>query len=312
MIAKKVTIFYAIPLSVNNVWDVEKAARYFSYYDIIVFGSGVEDPNDEFHEENREIIRRILKTGKREIFGYLDVGVNTNNFSMREISEIVENWRRVDASGIFLDNAGFINEVSRERLNEVVDHIHSRGLSVMVNCWNPDDVLGSFIDPLYNPRGIESHLGPNDYYLNESFVVNTEAFKRNDGFQSQIDIKIKSERCIKYRCSKGIKIIAIGIVNYHNYLDEEINFFFKMHECFSLIYSFDGYGVCDYMYASPTSLMRFHNYLEIDGYYIKNPLPHIRVNEDFTEWRRKLENGIEIVAHLNNSKKERFYKYIGL
>ena len=306
---RKLTIFYGVPISVNNTWDINKAARYFMYYDTIVLGANLQDPEHEEYTSTKEIIRIIKREKARmEIFGYIDIGVTTNDYSLDKIFKMINDWKVLNVDGLLLDNCGFINETPRERLNAVVDYAHDHGLKVMVNSWSIDDVLSDEVEPLYNPKGLKSHITAGDYYLNESFVVNTVAYKDNDGFQDTLDIKIKSERAIRYRVTKGIKIAAIGIIRYHDFLNEKIEFYFKMMETLALIYSYDSYGISDYMYAATSAALKFPKYFEpkCDIYSI-NPLDEIKINKELTEWNRRTDCH-SFLVHIDNSKKEYYYK----
>lgn len=305
----KITIFYGVPISVNNVWDIERASKYFAFYDTIIFGAEIQDISHEFYKSSEQIIRYIKKIkSNAKIFGYLDIGVTTNNYSHQKMMEIVDDWKKLNIDGILLDNCGYINETPRSRLNAVVDFIHNKNLSVIVNSWNLDDVLADEINPIYNPSGLKSHITVGDYYLNESFVINSVAYKKNNGFQDSLDIKIKSERGIKYRETKGVQLLSIGIVEYNRFLPEQIDFYFKMHETMALIYSYDGYGITDYMYASKTATLKFPKYFEpkCDIYKI-NPLDEIEINNDLTHWIRKTDCHV-FEVYIDNKNKNYSYK----
>ncbi|MGQ4833697.1 MAG: hypothetical protein ACP6IS_07365 [Candidatus Asgardarchaeia archaeon] len=306
---KKLCIYYGYPLAVNNVWDIEKAATYFSFFDIVVFGKNLEEPSHEAHNSTKKIISLFHKNKPNGlIFGYLDIGITTSNFSIETLKQKLEKISAMDMDGVLLDNAGYINETPRERLNSVVDFAHNLGLSVMVNAWNPDEVLGDYVNPLFNPNGIESFIGKNDFYLNESFVVNTVAFADRDGFQDNMDIIVKSQKSIKYRIKKGVKILGVGIADFSNLIDKDLEFYYNFVEAMALVYSFDGYGLCDYMYSSKFGTLHFFRPRQIPhNFYSLNPLPEITINESKTEWIRR-KNSMSVLVHIDTVKR---HYYVG-
>ncbi|MBU2103389.1 MAG: hypothetical protein KKF80_08320 [Candidatus Omnitrophica bacterium] len=95
----------------------------------------------------------------------MDMGVSpvpAQNLSIITAQKYVDEWVTMGVSGIFWDDAGFDFQVTRDRQNILVNYSHSKGLSVMLNAWNSNDVLvGSPPIPYTS----------NDYCLIESWMI---------------------------------------------------------------------------------------------------------------------------------------------
>jgi hypothetical protein len=140
----KLLIYYATPKLVNNVRDDYAAAAIFAKYNYVVFGAGLESPTHSYHESTKNIIRIIHSLNPSTvIFGYVDLGVTTNNFPLETMQAKALQWKSMDINGVFLDDAGYDFQTPRSRLNHMLDFLHSNQLSGFVNAWNPDDVMGS-------------------------------------------------------------------------------------------------------------------------------------------------------------------------
>ena len=301
----KVIIYYGYPIAVNNCWNIEEAAQYFSYFDLIVFGDMIATPSHAEYENTREIIDKIYELKPSAlIFGYIDIGVRTSNHSIERLRELVDVWSNMKVKGVLLDNAGYIDQTPRARLNDIIDEIHKKGLKVMVNAWYPDEVLSDEINPIYNPNCEKTKLGRDDFYLSESFVVNTVAFAERDGFQPNEDIIIKSEKLVKYRIAKGIKIVGVGIAEFKKLIDIELERYFRFVESLALIYSFDGYGLCDYKYSVESTQIKFFKYTVAPlSFMVDNPLGMIKVSKEQTAWvRENYEFKVYVIIDTNKKR----------
>ena len=163
---KRLAIYYGYPSLVNGAnWDVNKAASEFAFFDVIVFGDGIEHSYHGDHVNTKIIIQKLRSQGK-EIFGYIDMGVfpapPAQNLSIETAQQYVNEWLAMGVSGIFWDDAGFDFHVTRDRQNTLVNYSHGKGLAVMLNAWNPDDVLTSSPSIPYTF---------NDYCLIESWMI---------------------------------------------------------------------------------------------------------------------------------------------
>ncbi|MFN8348847.1 MAG: hypothetical protein U0X91_27860 [Spirosomataceae bacterium] len=187
-------IYYGYPSLINNSkGDLNIASTEFSKFNLIVFGEGLQQTSHPDHANTRTIVGN-LTAKKRLTFGYVDLGVSTNNYSETLLRQQIDDWKNVGISGIMFDDAGYDYKVTRERQNRVVQYCRQLNLRVMMNAWNPDDVLAE-------PNCI---LNDQDYYLAESYLV---------GHDKYIDLtawKKKADICYSYMKEKGIKIVCVA------------------------------------------------------------------------------------------------------
>lgn len=150
--------------------NADRRAAEFGVYDDVVFGAGLElDTHPEHH-----LTSLIISHGdmaQTRVWGYVDLGVSTSNFSESEILARALSWKAMGAHGIFLDDFGHDFGVTRARQNAVVGLIHAIGLPVMANAFDPDDAFSSAVDPVWNPQGSPAALNAGDAYLYESHGV---------------------------------------------------------------------------------------------------------------------------------------------
>jgi len=166
----RLAIYYGWPSLVNGcAGDVECATDAFAGFDLIVLGDGLEHPTHGDHDKTREIISNLTESKGRDvdIYGYIDLGVTTQNLPTDTIKHYVDEWDEMCVAGIFLDDAGQDFGVDRPRLCEVVEYVHGKGVKVFVNAWEPDDVFAD------DPPGVPTCLREGDWYLAESHPVSS-------------------------------------------------------------------------------------------------------------------------------------------
>jgi hypothetical protein len=286
----KLLIYYGTPKGVNGLWNDDLAAHVFAEYDYIVFGADLENPSNPYYLSTKHIISNIRSINPNAtIFGYVDLGVTTNNYSVANLKKMTNQWKLMGAKGIFLDDAGYDFSVSRNRLNAILDYIHSQHVFAIVNAWNPDDVMANLVDSTYNPFGIPTHMGTKDFYLLESFFVNTNTYQSNDGYASTSDYKLRGDKAIYYRNKLGVKMLATNIVDYSMYSDADVQKFFKMAEAAAAIFSLDGYGLSPLEYSASgpnVNIVRSMDYaINYMSYYSTNV--SYQVSPDFTQFTRE-------------------------
>jgi len=154
---KHLLIYYGWPSVINGATDEEQTVREFSKYNYLVLGAGLEDPTHPEHEKTDLIIHRLPTT---RVFGYIDLGVSTTSLSLRQIRRSMRRWKRMGAVGVLLDDFGYDFAVTRQRQNRAVRSAHRLSLSVIANCWDPEDVLLG-----------RHRLGVGDFLLMESWPV---------------------------------------------------------------------------------------------------------------------------------------------
>lgn len=240
----RLLIYYGSPEGINGVWDVGKAAEIFAEYDYIVLGAGLEESKHSYHDSTIEVIR-ITKELHPEvvIFGYVDLGVTTDNHSMAVLQDKTRKWKELGADGIFLDDAGYDYHVSRSRLNETVKFIHNNGMSAFVNAWRPDDIMGSSFDRIYNPRMQVTLLDERDYYLLEDFMLPIDVSNPMSESVFRSKFKTKMDKSLYYRNKLGIRLMSVSVIDYRTFSESAVRKFFRMNEVGSGVFSLDAYGV---------------------------------------------------------------------
>lgn len=191
--AQRFAIYYGWPSAVNGAGDLDEAARVFSQFAIIVLGDGLHQAGHPDNEPTAAIIARLRATGTTTVFGYVDLGVSTQNLPLETIISSSEAWRRIGAAGIFLDDAGEDFGVSVARRDAAVEGVRQLGLRVILNAHDPEDAF----------RG-RARLRPGDGYLFESFQV-------ADGrIQPAAQVFAKADRALELALDAGVDVYAVA------------------------------------------------------------------------------------------------------
>ncbi len=189
----RLAIYYGWPSYMNGAGgNITQALTIFTRFDVIVFGDGIEHPSHGDYT-NTVAINDELRNSNIEVYGYIDLGVTTQNLDSVTISTYIDEWITAGASGIFFDDAGEDYGVTRLRLTSAVAYAHSQGLNVFVNAWNPDDVLSG-----------ATPLRAGDWYLAESHPVSNG---QCPGLNEWWD---KSHQLSAYRNQTGVRIATIS------------------------------------------------------------------------------------------------------
>lgn len=244
-------IYYGIPITVNGSATAQSAAAVFSQYDTVVFGDGLEDPVSP-NNANTAAVIAAMKVNKPgiQVYGYIDLGVTTQNNSIPTITTKIGQWKTTGATGIFLDDAGYDFHTSRQRQNDAIDAVHAASVPVILNAFTAADVLDPAVDATYNAGGVGTHLTIGDGYLIESWVVNSVAYSGTGGWETSSDIKTRGDAAQSYRATLGIKVYAEGSVRWGDVSAPNQALFFAELEALSSIYSWDGYGMDTYQFGA--------------------------------------------------------------
>jgi hypothetical protein len=184
-----IAIYYGYPSLVNGAkGDLDKAARTFDAYSILVIGDRLELPD---HPDHSNVVHLLPKLHNTKVFGYVCIG-STQNLSMEDVRRRVFGWKQTGVHGVFLDEAGRDYGVSHDRREEIIDIAHREGLSVFVNAFQPADVFDQ-----------GTHLTKGDYYLLESFIVRNGVIDNTGLMNSRI------RQALKFRERYNIGIIGV-------------------------------------------------------------------------------------------------------
>lgn len=252
--AFKLLIYYGYPSTVNGIPTLSGIAQALSEYDVIVLGSGLEDPSHPDHNNTLNIISQVhTYRPSTLIFGYIDLGVSTSNYSLAQMQTYTSQWKAMGVNGIFWDDAGYDFYTTRARQNAMILYARNLGLITFMNSFRPEDVFSSTIDPLFNPTGAASVMSANDWFLLESFPFNTYAYQANQGWLDRATLINRINSATSYRASFGSKIAATSPVDYAVLNNAQKHYLRAMIQALGFIFSLDAYGDCAYGYSASGS-----------------------------------------------------------
>ena len=247
-------IYYGWPSSINGTYSVAGAAAELGQYDYVVLGDGLEKSSHGDHANTVGIIADP-QMADTKVFGYIDLGVTTQNLPMAEITTRVDEWQATGAQGILFDDFGYDWGTTRQRQNEAVAYAHGRGMSVLANAFRPEDAFGSQVDPFHNPAGTATNLNAGDYYLYESYQI------RETAFVSEADWQAKSVGLQAYRAAIGFKVLAVTTNDAANAYGEQ-KFFYAWYSALMDEYEAVGWG--EYNFSAATAQAPFRARPSID------------------------------------------------
>jgi hypothetical protein len=243
--------------SATNSWVNEKVAQDMAKYSILVFGDGIQDPSHGDYSNTQVIIPRIKALNPyAKIFGYVSVNQSLANFQTK-----VSQWETLQVDGIFMDEAGYdygtVDTNGRAAFNTKVDYVHGKTYAKLcfANAWNMDHIIGTTNDPSYpnstwNSSLTASKLTSDDYYLLESFPINTTAYSGNGGYENKSDWASRGTKAIGHRNTYGINLIGSGIINNGNSSGQDL-FDFGFNS--SVMFSLEGWGTSDTSYGASSA-----------------------------------------------------------
>lgn len=105
-IPKLLGIYYGWPSLVQGAnYNLTAAVTTFSQFDLIVFGDGISSSTHGDHANTQIIIQSLNNLGKLT-YGYIDLGVTTQNLSIQKMQTTVDDWAAMGIKGILWDDAG--------------------------------------------------------------------------------------------------------------------------------------------------------------------------------------------------------------
>lgn len=237
---KSLLIYYSWPSEINGTYSVDGAAAEMGQYDYVVLGDGLEKTSHSDHDNTAKIIAHADMAATM-VFGYIDLGVSTQNLDISEIKTSVDEWAMMGVTGIFFDDFGYDYGTTRERQNEAVEYVHDIGLSVIANAWKPDDVFNSTVVAKSNPTGLATQLASNDFYLFESLQISEGAYVSETTWQSKADT-LKT-----YQDTLGFKILAVTTNDSANAYDQD-KFYYAWYA--GLMYGYEAIGWGEYWFSA--------------------------------------------------------------
>lgn len=231
-------IFYGVPQQINGKNDPAHSAQILASYDDVVLGAGLQSSSNPNHTSTVSIIStaKAMNPGLI-VWGYLDLGVTTNNWSLTTIGSIVNDWAAAGAQGVFLDHAGTDYGVSRTRLNAALDSVHNLGLVALINATNQADL---------QTNAAALNITSADACLLESVLVNTDG-SNPGGVDSMTNFKNQIDSARANRDATGLRILSSGKIAQTS---SNIGTLRQLNESVALIGGLDGFGVGCALYSA--------------------------------------------------------------
>jgi hypothetical protein len=201
------------------MWKVsEVVAEISASYSYWVVGHTYQDPSHDEYASTVSIMQAVRAAGVK-LYGYIPLGTSSYNYSLAQITTIVDQWKAIGVDGIFLDEYGYDYGVTRQRQIDVVNMVHSKGLPVCANAWVFEefvcDTLAETGWPagdwkyerwlINNPDNLPSPKQTGDSYLIENFCYD------NLGPTTVWDTQ---ERCANIRAlatTKNVELWAVAV-----------------------------------------------------------------------------------------------------
>lgn len=174
----------------------------FGRYDYVVWGDGLDSATHPDHANAVAIIAHSSTSATR-IYGYVDLGVSTQNLPMAEVQARIARWKAMGVDGVLLDDFGYDFGTGRGRQNAAVDYAHGQSLAVIANAFRSEDAFGNAIDAACNPTGVGTHLGASDFFLYESHGVRLGVYEDGPTW------KTRSDALEAYRAALGFRVLSI-------------------------------------------------------------------------------------------------------
>lgn len=249
-------LYFGYPSLVNGaLGDLDKAAAFFTKFDIVVFGDGIYVNSHPEHHLTIQLINKmkVLKPTV-EIFGYIPIG-DTKQMHEVLLKEAIDSWKTMGVTGIYADEFGYDfakdmfgtdTAAMRRRQNMFVDYAHSLFLPVFVNSWDINDAMKDY-------QGVASKLGADDYCLLESFLLGHGLYSSLDVFSARVTA------ANNYHQSKGVKIAAVSTIT-----PSEINSSssstpgFKFAWCGAAMCNFNAFQYTDMYYSATTNQLYYY------------------------------------------------------
>ena len=244
---KKLLIYYGFPSSINATFSVAGAAAEFGQYDYVVLGDGLEKNTHPDHQNTVDIMAHAAMTNTT-VFGYIDLGVTTQNLTISEVKTRIDEWQVTGADGIFFDDFGYDFNTSRARQNEAVDSVHSKGMPVVANGFFVADVFGSDVDAVHNPTGTATSLEASDFYLYESHQITVGQFVSESAWKN------KANALKNFQDALGFKIFSITTNDAGNIYSED-EFFYSWYS--ALLYGHEATSWGEYNFSAITASAPF-------------------------------------------------------
>lgn len=253
-IPKNLLIYYGYPSLINGAnGNLTNAATTFKQYQYVVLGEGLEQTGHDDHANTQTIITNIKSNVK--VFGYIWLGrhiAGRTPWTNAEVRDRVNLWKTMGVHGIFLDDYGYAQNVTRARQDSAVRYIHAQGLSVFVNTADIEEVFGNAVHA-NNPSQMPSPIDNRDFYLWESYVViGGKYYGMYLTFSEWEYWRVKSDNLRAYQTTSGFKIMSITTPDFNGTFDAN-KWNFTWYSAWLQGHEATGWGEKNYSASSPAA-----------------------------------------------------------
>jgi len=280
LLPERFAIYYGYPSLVNGTsGNLPAAKNIFDDYDTVVFGAGLEEPTHGDHNFTAHLIPELTNSGC-EVFGYVDLGVSTENYSYETLTNKISKWRAMGANGIFFDDYGYDYEVTRVRQTNAVSYAHKVGCKIIANAWNPDDAMGSNYDATYNPDSLSTALKSNDIYLLESYQIAV------GNYSTPSEWVEKSSNCFLYKKQFGVKMFCLTSTTTYTNDYSDAKWWYAYDS--AVLYNFDSAAWGEVHYSAGGEGANYlpwrpNHYLLIGSAFLTNADNELPLNTTYTD-----------------------------
>ncbi len=186
---------------------------------------------------------------------------------MATIQSRVDQWKTLDADGIFFDESGFDFKLAgytdpdmRVRQKAVINYTHSVGLKVFINAFDPDDI---FTKQSGNPLVLTA----GDKYLYESYIFSAGTRETFSAYRTKVD-KLRSAIV-----QTGIEVYAVSTTVAANGAFVQADFDFLTLS--AIADGFQGISWGTENFSATSAAMPFRTNSSLLQNYIKDPVPTV-------------------------------------
>ena len=149
-------IYYGWPSSVNGAKSLDAAIKYFSYFENLILGAGLELNTHQEHVVTTDIIASLPNT---KVFGYINLGYFETEFgnyvySDRGLTRRIDSWAKMGVYGVFFDKSSLTYGVDKGRLEYAINECRIRDLKVFINSDNPQWIIDTSIIDEYDSASV--------------------------------------------------------------------------------------------------------------------------------------------------------------
>ena len=223
---KPLLIYYGFPSKLNNLTTAQDAANAFSQYAYVVWPDNIEDSqvNPVESGKSKDILNLINPNTR--VYGYVSLAFKANSpqLSLAVIHQKLDRISAFGFKGVFFDECGYLDNVSRDRLTDAVAYAHLKNLDVMANTLYSTCLFDNAYNPTYNPSTKLTPFTSRDGYLFESDVVlNGNYFRFAGENGSQYDEwdfwRAKSDTLRQFQKQLNFKVFSITTPDYQSDYD---------------------------------------------------------------------------------------------